>query len=137
MKKILSTFLALVMVALMLVSLVSCSSYGAIERDFEKEGWVLKSEESGEIKTDKGVITYTIHTFQPENDGGILGSITSAVKTAVIWEFASEVDLEEAIGESATLKGLITDLKNSDYVNGNCVLVTVSGNAKEIFTKSK
>ena len=139
MKKIITSVFALVMIATMLFTFVACSSYSAIEKDFEDAGWKLVNEgeeKTGEIKTDDGVITYTIHTFQPESEG-LLGGITSALSTAIVWEFSSDKDLEKAIGESETLKALISDAQNSDYVNGNCVLTSFSGDAKEIFNQSK
>ena len=140
MKKIITSVLALAMIVTMLFTFVACSSYNAIKSDFEDAGWTLLNEDdekTGEIQTDDGVITYTIHTFQPESEGGLLGGIVSTAKTAIVWEFSSDKDLEKAIGESETLKGLISDAQNSEYVNGNCVLTSFSGEAKDIFNKSK
>ncbi len=139
MKKIVTSVLALLMIATMLFTFVACSSYSAIERDFKNAGWELVNEDNektGEIQTDDGVITYTIHTFQPESEG-VLGGLVSTAKTAIVWEFSSDKDLEKAIGESETLKALISDAQNSDYVNGNCVLTSFSGEAKDIFNQSK
>lgn len=123
-------------VVLSVLMLVSCSSYGKIESAFKKADYTLKGEETGTIETEDGVITYTIHTFQKEGEG-LLGGITQALSTAVVWEFSSSADLAAALEESETLKGIIKDLQNSDYVNGNCVLTTVNPDALEIFKGTK
>lgn len=131
--KIVSLMLVLVVA---IACLVSCSTYGGIKKDFEEAGYALQNadnEKTGEIETEDGVITYTIHTFKKE-DAGILESLATGV---IIWEFGSDKDLEKAIGESETLKGLIKDAQNSDYVNGNCVLTTIDPKAVEIFNQSK
>lgn len=137
MKKIVTFALALVMIATMLFTFVACSSYGAIESDFKAAGWKLVGEsEEKTIETKNGTITYTIHTFQPEPEG-VFGGLTSTLKTAIVWEFGSDKDIAEAIENNDTLKNLISDAQNSDFVNGNCVLVSFSGDAKDIFNESK
>lgn len=139
MKKIITSVLALVMIATMLFTFVACSSYNAIKKDFEDAGYVLQNadnETTGEIKTDDGVITYTIHTFKKEGSG-IIGGITSALSTATVWEFSSDKDLNKALEESETIKGILKDAQQSKIVNGNCVLVTINPEAIEIFGQSK
>ena len=140
------------LIALMLVlvvsitCLVSCSTYGGIKKDFEKAGYVLQNadnEKTGEIKTDDGVITYTIHTFQKESEksdsalGSIIGGITQLASTAVVWEFGSDKELAEAMSENEDMKNALKDAQESELVNGNCFLMTVNPDAIEIFNQSK
>ena len=136
MKNLIKVLALSMVVVLSVLMLVSCSSYGKIESAFKKADYTLKGEETGTIKTENGVITYTIHTFQKEGEG-LLGGLTQALSTAVVWEFSSSADLAAALEESETLKGIIKDLQNSDYVNGNCVLTTVNPDALEIFKGTK
>jgi hypothetical protein len=70
--------------------------------------------------------------------GGIAGAIESLLKTVVVLEFESDDDLTKAIAEdgSETLKGLLKDVQKSEYVNGNCLLVTIDPTAKEIFSRA-
>ena len=132
--------LALMLVLVMsVVLLVSCSTYGTIKKDFEEAGYTLQNEDNektGEIETDDGVITYTIHTFQKEGSG-ILGGITQGLSTAVVWEFSSDKDLAKAFAENEDMQAIVKDLQDSDYVNGNCVLMTINPDAVEIFSQSK
>ena len=136
MKNVIKVLALSMVVVLSVLMLVSCSSYGKIESAFKKADYTLKGEETGTIKTENGEITYTIHTFQKEGEG-LLGGLTQALSTAVVWEFSSSADLAAALEESETLKGIIKDLQNSDYVNGNCVLTTVNPDALEIFKGTK
>lgn len=135
--------LKIVAVVMMLVMTVlvfaSCSKYNAIKSDFEDAGYAVNedAETTGEIETDDGVITYTIHTFQKENDGGLLGSIGSALSTAVVWEFSSDADLTKAMTESEEMMQLLEDAQESELVNGNCFLMTINPEAVEIFNASK
>ena len=142
MKKTIRVLALTLVLVLMACTLASCSTYGAIKKAFEKEGYTLQNadnEKTGEIKTDDGVITYTIHTFQKEAEGGegvlgnIIGGISQAASTAIIWEFGSDKDLQKAIEESDDIKAVLKDAQESDYVNGNCVLMTLNSAAVEIF----
>ena len=139
MKNVIKVLALSMVVVLSVLMLVSCSTYGKIQSAFEDAGYTLQNadnEKTGEIKTEDGVITYTIHTFQKEGEG-ILGSITQGLSTTVVWAFGSDADLAAALEESETLKGLIKDAQNSDYVNGNCVLTTINPDAVEIFKGTK
>ena len=131
--KIVSLMIVLVFAV---VCLASCSTYGAIKSDFEDAGYALQyedNEKTGEIETDDGVITYTIHTFQKEN-AGILGGLAS---TAIIWEFSSDDDLAKAMAENEDMMAALEDAQESKLVNGNCFLMTINPDAIEIFNQSK
>lgn len=138
--KTFTKILALALVVVMsVVMLVSCSTYGKIEKAFEDAGYTLQNadnEKTGTIETDDGVITYTIHTFQKEGEG-ILGGITQGLSTAVVWEFGSDKDLAKAMAENEDMMKLLEDAQESDLVNGNCFLMTLNPDAVEIFKGTK
>ena len=133
------TALALVL-ATLVVLLVSCTtSFGGIRANFEKHNYELKSSEPGKIEYDGKVLNYTIHTFQVKTDSSgnifdnIIGGLTGLASTAIVWEFSSNADLNAALEQNDTLKGLLNDAQQSDFVNGNCVLLTANTNAIKIF----
>ena len=140
--KIISLMLVLV---ISVACLASCSTYGGIKKNFEKAGYVLQNadnEKTGEIETEDGVITYTIHTFQKESSdnsglGAIIGGIGSALSTAVIWEFSSDKDLAKAMADNEDMKDALGKAQESELVNGNCFLMTINPDAVEIFNQSK
>lgn len=128
--KIIALAVALVLCTL---ALVSCSSFGSIKKNFEKNGYTLKNEgTSGSFTYEEKEISYTVYTFQKEGDG-ILGGLTSALSTAVVWEFASNADLEKAIENNEEIKAILKDADESTLVNGNCVLLTINPDAIKIF----
>ena len=155
-------WIAVALLAVMALSLVACSgsSFGRIKANFEKNGYAYVEDEEGNgifdayvADLEEGEITCTFHLFKAEpkeeetEAGGILGAIGGAISGIVnavdycgVIEFGSDADMQKALEDNATLKGLITDAQKSDLVNGNCILITGLINIEEkieIFTASK
>lgn len=150
--------IALALLAVMVITVfASCgSSFGAIKRNFENNGYKYVENEDGNgifdayvAELEKGEISVTLHVFkaEPKEDGddkglfgGLISGITNAIDYCGVIEFGSDADMNKALEENATLSGLIKDVSKSDLVNGNCILVTGVVNIEEkieIFTKSK
>lgn len=126
-KKILAACLAVSLVFL----LASCGTFSKIKKNFTDAGYTyVESSDDDDAATantiaaqlEEGEISCTLHMFKKEVVS--VGSLTP-YKWAFVLEFKSDAELEKAFEEngSATLKGLITDAQNSDYVNGNCILL--------------
>ncbi len=135
MKKTLKiTALALVLV-LCLAALASCagSSFGKIQKNFEKEGYVLDSSVDSSFETEEGKeINYTIHTFKKPGTG--LEALLAP--SATVYEFASAKDVATAKEEISAVKSMLEGAQDSRYVKGNCVLMTpalLNGDAEAIF----
>ncbi len=113
--------MALLLVAVM-VMLVSCSSFKKIKGNFEDAGYALveNNDEANTItaELEEGNISCTAHLFQKKGD--------LLTYNALVLEFKSDEDLNKALSESETLKGLVKDLQDSELVNGNCLLVPLS-----------
>ncbi len=134
-KSILFTLITLILGVIM-VMLCSCG-YDKIERDFNKAGYYEVDDDNlsefaenlkevwGDKKEEEIEHFCDLHVMR------------SGAKFAIIAEFERNKDMEKMINDSETLKGLIKDIKKSDYVNGNCVLVYSSvlslGEPLEIF----
>lgn len=120
--KIVSMALLLVAVTVMLVS---CSSFSKIKRNFEDAGYkVVENDDEANTITaelEEGNVSCTAHLFQKKSEE--IGFLTY---NALVLEFKSDEDINKALSESETLKGLVKDLQNSDLVNGNCLLVPLS-----------
>ena len=128
--KFIALMTALVLCAL---ALVSCSSFASIKSNFEKYDYTLsENSETGSFAVDGKELSYTIHTFKKEGEG-ILGGITSALSTAIVWEFASNSDLNTAIEENEQIKALLSNAEKSRFVNGNCILMTINPDAVKLF----
>lgn len=123
MKKTFLRLGAFMMLAVMLVSaLASCSSYGKISKNFEEAGYseVEFDEDTNKITAElkEAEISCTAHLWQKKEYG-----ITF---NALVLEFGSEGDIDEAINESETIKGFLKDLQQSEFVRDNCLLVPLS-----------
>lgn len=152
-------FIAALLLATMLLTLVSCgSTFGAIKKNFEKNGYEYIADEDGNsvfgvisTELEEGEVSATFHVFkaveaEEEKDNSSLGSIIGgAIDSLVnkidylgVIEFASDKELNEALSESETLKGIVADAQDSEYVNGNCILIPGLINVEEkveIFNK--
>lgn len=132
MKKM-TKLLAVALVAVMLLTtLVSCgSAFGKIKKNFEKAGYTYVSEDADgnsmaktiTAELENGELDCTIHVFKGEGKGAL-----GAPVYAMVLEFKSDKELAKAFAEegSETLKGLIKDAQNSEYVRDNCVLVALT-----------
>ena len=148
MKRILTTALAMLLVLASVLTLASCgSTFGTIKANFEKAGYELKeeAEKTIELTTDNGKLTVSVHTFQlkqeeNEEENGLLGdildgvgSLIGAFSTAMVYEFSTSADLTKALSENDEMVALFKDAQESEYVNGNCLLVTLNPDALKIF----
>ena len=143
--KTMTKLTALVLVCVMLLAcLVSCgSAFGKIKKNFEDAGYTYQSEDANGDSTAKtitaeleeGNLDCTVHVFK--GDKGFLGTDVYAM----VLEFKSDKELAKAFSEegSETLKGMIKDAQNSEYVRDNCVLIaltiTQQDEMKGIFNK--
>ncbi len=123
MKKTFKIASVLAVVVCALLCFCACSSYSKVLKAFEKEGYsesdtvsTYQEQIKGYIgETDEESGDVTVHVLYKGD--GLLKQVV------VIAEFASSKALEEKYAESADLQNLVKDLQNSDYVNGNCVLL--------------
>ena len=139
--KLFTRILAFVLLSVMVLSLVACSTYGAIFKNFEEAGYTeIKDDDNSSVKTitaelEKGDLTCDVHFLRKED--GILNT-----RNVIILEFSSEKELLEAVEESETLKGMIKDAQKSEFVNGNCVLLPLLSaildtSIRDLFNASK
>ncbi|MCI8434415.1 MAG: hypothetical protein HFK10_00420 [Clostridia bacterium] len=142
MKKFLKSSLLVALCLLTVFSFTACSKFGSVKKAFEKEGYTYSEETNDnvnkikeELKDEEGnAIELTPHVFTKKD--GLTGSVI-----VIILEFKSDKDIDKALEDSETLKGLLKDAQKSDYVNGNCVCIpiglpTAANNALEIFKKA-
>ncbi len=135
-KKFATIFSSLALVAMLIASLCACSTYGSVKSKYESNGW---TENEDCVKLQETLLknalgedyaqTCKIHALA--KNGSILNYV-------IILEFNSTDDMNKKIDESETLKGMIKDVQNSDFVNKNCILLfSMTNEGREIFKNSK
>ena len=135
-KKFATIFSSLALVAMLIATLCACSTYGSVKSKYESNGW---TENEDCVKLQETLLknalgedyaqTCKIHALA--KNGSILNYV-------IILEFNSTDDMNKQIDESETLKGMIKDVQNSDFVNKNCILLfSMTNEGREIFKNSK
>lgn len=135
-KKFATIFSSLALVAMLIATLCACSTYSSVKSKYESNGW---TENEDCVKLQETLLknalgedyaqTCKIHALA--KNGSILNYV-------IILEFNSTDDMNKKIDESETLKGMIKDVQNSDFVNKNCILLfSMTNEGREIFKNSK
>lgn len=111
--KAFKSVIATVIIVATMLCLVSCSSaYGAVQAAFEKEGFVENTDFTSVVDAIKEELEreeYAIELHLLTKSGSLL--------SALVIEFKTTTEMVEALEESATLKGLVTDISNDENVN--------------------
>lgn len=132
---------SIVLVAVMLVlALVSCSKYPALQKAFEEKGYKVNEKLEGKTETiqkelEEENLAVTLHLLTKEN----------GFTSVLIIEFKSTQDMVKAYEDSKTVKGFVEDVKDNEdvqamynalkeagYANGNCLCLPLLGNINEI-----
>lgn len=107
----------------LLFTLTACgaSALPKIKKSFETAGWTYSQELADAYKnaassSEKGEDpVVTVHAFKKD-----------LINHVIIFEFKSNKELDEAIENSATLRGALEDAQKSDLVNKNCFLLPIN-----------
>lgn len=106
----------------LLITLTACaiSAFPKVKESFEDAGWTYSQELADEYKLydeshegDEERFV-TIHVFKK-----------GLVNFAIVYEFTSTKKLDEALENSATLRGILEDAQKSDLVYKNCFLLPI------------
>lgn len=134
----------------MLLVFCGCSSFGGIRSAFEKAGYE-ETEMSEEIKAlyenseeyKKISEAVKIHVMQKKPTGeGSIGDLFNQLTVAVIAEFNSTEEMEQALKDHVTdqdAKNIYDELQKLDVVSGNCFLLfyTPTSDGLKIFKNTK
>ena len=130
--KLIAFALVLVMTVTMLAACGDKS--GAIKSAFEKEGYTVEAVKYDKLsKTAKGIIEDVLgdELAQAMAQYEIL-VCTKVIPTALVIKFPSEGDIKTALTVEDDAS-LYDELKNSGFINGNCLLLTILPGPADIF----
>ena len=142
--KILKQVLALSLACLMFVTLVSCDKSGSVKKAFEKEGYTVSSVKADDESVQsllkillneeqiKKVGEYELILCTPE---GLL----NAANLALVIKVPSSGDLKDFLTTETDGKKDTSAYEKAEkdgLINGNCLILTLGSEAKEIFKKA-
>ena len=137
MKKILKRIVSVALVCVMVLSLVSCDKSGSVKKAFEKEDYKVETIDSSNavIAT---VADLILNDEQMEKLADYeLILCKKGLSVAVIVKFPSGSELKSFLTvekEDGTKDTSTYDkLKEEGAINGNCLCLTLSSDAKAIF----
>jgi len=127
---------SILLVAVLSVAMVGCSSYGSLKKAFEKEGYEEVTEleeyaESVKKEAEKDDLEVTLHAMKKVD--GLKSTLV------LIVEFKATEDMKKFYEDSETVKGFVKDvtdnedvkawqeaMENAGYAKGNCLVFTVN-----------
>ncbi len=109
----------------LLFTLTACgaSVFPKVKKSFEDAGWTYSQEladsyknavESSKKDGEAKEVIVTVHAFKKD-----------LINFAIVFEFKSTKEMDEAIENSATLRGALEDAQKSELVNRNCFLLPI------------
>jgi len=134
--------MALAMALLMVtMAFASCGDKGeAVKKAFEKEEWDVKTVDSKTSGVDVLLKILLTEEQREKADEYELILVNSGIlKSALIIKFSSANELKDFLtvekdGKKDT--SMYDDAKEDGIINGNCLLLTLSSDAKDIFKKA-
>lgn len=127
---------SLLLIFCLCLNFVACSSYGKLERAFTNEGYKVSQSlddvaDAIKEELEKENLAITLHGLEKKD--GLKSDLV------IIIEFKSTEELVKAYRESASLEGILTDIKDSEkikevydnlveagFANGNCLVFSVN-----------
>jgi len=134
--------MALAMALLMVtMAFASCGDKGeAVKKAFEKEEWDVKTVDSKTSGVDVLLkILLTEEQREKADEYELILVKSGILKSALIIKFSSANELKDFLtvekdGKKDT--SMYDDAKEDGIINGNCLLLTLSSDAKDIFKKA-
>lgn len=134
------SIVAVVLVIAMLFSLTACGNkLPAVQKAFEKEGYKL-DESSITAAIFNSIIEAATKATQEEGKEPTVKTYVfkkDFLNVGLVLEFKNSKEMKEFYENSSnTIKGFVKDMSESDLMNGNCMLVSLSKDMYEIFKKA-
>lgn len=138
MKNALKKILVVLMATMLVLSLASCDKSKSIKKDFEDAGYTVSTVDTNN-DTAKGILKLLLSDEQIEKVGEyeLILCTNGILNTAIIIKFPSSGELkdflttEDSDGKKDT--SAYDKAKEDGKINGNCLLITSSSDAKDVF----
>ena len=138
MKKITKLITLFVLICACL-AMSACSSYNKVEKALEEIGYVAveTTNENAEKMEEESEVAVTTHLFS--NKDSLEGLGFAKLNVVIVLEFKATDDMKEFYEESATLQGLVQDVKEDGsaqefyddlvekgFAKGNCLIISTN-----------
>lgn len=133
MKKFLKALTAILAVAVLAFALVGCANkYGAVKKAYEDAGYTVQEIKASDYETQlKSTLNVSDEQYECIKDNNILFASKGVVSIAVVLSFTNNDELKDYCSKKT--EEFYQQMVDGGYVNGNCLLLTLSSSAREIF----
>lgn len=141
MKNILKSVLALSLACIILLALVSCGDKsGAIKKAFEKNEYTVTTVKADDANIQSLLkLLLTEEQIKKVNEYELIFCSKNLLKGALIIKVPSSSDMKDFLSEEKDGKktyDTYNKASENGWINGNCLILTLDGDAKEIFKKA-
>ncbi len=131
MKKFLKALTAVLAVVVLAVTLVGCGDkYGKIKKAYEDEGYSITEVTASENEEKLKAIGMSNEQFEDIKNNNIMLA-SKGLNVAFVISFTATDELKDYCSKKSA--EYYQKMVDEGYVNGNCLLLTISPAAKEIF----
>jgi len=134
MKKIISKILAFLGALVLVFSLAGCDKSNAVKKAFEKADYKVEVVDKDHYLADAFLDSLDEEDRKDAEKYEFI-FVSSGLKVGMVIKYPSTKDLKEALNTEDNPDGY-KEAKEEGYVNGNCLLSTLSDDVKEIFKKA-
>lgn len=131
MKKFLKAMTAVLAVVVLALALVGCSDkYGSIKKAYENEGYTITETKVSDYETQLKSFMND-EKYEDIKDCKLLVA-NKGINVAFVVTFGTKDDMKDFYGSEESYNSAV----DAGNVNGNCMLLTMSSGAKDIFKKA-
>ncbi len=151
MKRLLKSISLLFVVALTLVFLASCSTYGKVKNALEDIGYTEATEQNADADAMKKETDVALEMHLFTNANSVPVAEAYKINLVIVFEFDATEDMKEFYNDSETLQGFVKDVQKDGtaqafyedlvekgFANGNCLIISTNPvSADEVKTAIK
>lgn len=131
MKKFLKAMTAVLAVVVLAFALVGCGDkYGSIKKAYENEGYTITETKTSDYETQLKTFM-SDEKYEDIKDCKLLVARKGGTVAFVV-TFGTKDDMKDFYGSEDSYNNAV----EAGNVNGNCMLLTISSSAREIFKKA-
>ena len=131
------SIVAVVLAITMVFAMCGCNKMPDVQKAFEADGYELNNDSiiAAGLNTFVDIAAKIVADEGEEPEEAVKSYVfTKGLKFGLVIEFKNTKDLQKFYMESSeSLKGFVKDMSETDFMNENCILISVSSDMYDVF----